>query len=782
MLMRLLQLPVTALEQAIKDEVEKNPLLEVENCQSEATKSLDKISADISNDEIDDDDYRYREQQEFDKNQKKQEHIFTATLSFSEYLLQQLNMLNLSERSFAIAKELIGCVDDAGYLRRDLALIANDLAFRQGIDASIAELEEVLSVVQSLEPVGVGARSVQECLSLQLHHIENQDESVLTAIDIIDRHFELFSNHLYAQLCDKLKITTEQFESAVAVIRSLNPKPGEDDDVEQQKLLYMIPDWTVSQQGGELFFSVNDRHSLDLHLNDYYQELHKTLASQSSLNAEQKATLDFLSSKTDDANILIDTLQQRHATMSRIFVEILKIQKKFFLTGDINDMKPLKQKDIAEATGFDVSTISRVVNSKYVQTDFGTFPLKDCFSTAFANEEGEMMATESVKQELLKIVEGEDKSNPLTDEELCALMKEKGIPLARRTVAKYREALGIPVRRLRKGLKVIILILLSVCAVGLSLPVCAQAPMSYYDSIIYKQQHSSKSVKQKAPNAEHKKTDVVDSSLLKGDDMIDQRYIEGTAMPSHMWYGNYFPERRVRPFSVSFDSLPDDINIRLVKNDNDFCFPVKNIITSPYGWRWNRPHRGVDIRLNTGDPVHCVFSGVVRIACPMGAYGNLVVVRHFNGLETVYGHLSKIKVRPHQPVKAGDVLGLGGSTGHSTGPHLHFEVRFQYECFDPEWILDFQTYKLRTHRLHLDKTYFGITKPRHGQSLSYKADKSFIKEEPEKAQRPQVAHYTIKKGDKLSDIAEKYHTTVDKIKELNPEVTKFKKGVRIRVK
>lgn len=297
---------------------------------------------------------------------------------------------------------------------------------------------------------------------------------------------------------------------------------------------------------------------------------------------------------------------------------------------------------------------------------------------------------------------------------------------------------------------------------------------TYYDSLVNSQLHTSKA----QPLA-------VDSALLKGDELIDLYYDESKPLPSSMWYGNNFSGSRVRQKCLPMDSLPDEINIVLVRKDNEFCFPVKNVRTSPYGWRWNRPHRGVDIALNTGDPVRCCFPGVVRIARPMGGYGNLVVVRHYNGLETVYGHLSKIKVKSKQVVKAGEVLGLGGSTGHSTGPHLHFEVRFQYETFDPEWILDFSNYTLRTHRLHLDKTYFGITAPRgRNPELAYKADKSFVKETPLKVRKQRKEVYcTTQRGDTYELLALRYSTTIDDIKQLNPDAPlKLKSGVKLRVR
>ena len=250
-----------------------------------------------------------------------------------------------------------------------------------------------------------------------------------------------------------------------------------------------------------------------------------------------------------------------------------------------------------------------------------------------------------------------------------------------------------------------------------------------------------------------------------------------------LFYYNDMAGDRVRLRTLPIDSLPDEVNIRLVGDTSEFCFPMKNVITSPYGWRsrWNRPHRGVDILLRTGEPVRCCFPGTVRIARPMGGYGNLVVVRHPNGLETVYAHMSKILVRQSQQVQAGDTLGLGGSTGHSTGPHLHFEVRFQYEPFDPEWILDFRNYTLRTRRLHLDKTYFGITPPKGKDRQAFKADESIIKERPVR-QAPREVRYTVKKGDTWERVALTHSTTVERLKEINPGVRKLKPDIEIRIR
>lgn len=304
---------------------------------------------------------------------------------------------------------------------------------------------------------------------------------------------------------------------------------------------------------------------------------------------------------------------------------------------------------------------------------------------------------------------------------------------------------------------------------------------SYYDSLVNK--------------TYNKILDEMDSVEINETEIIDKIFLEKSMpdMPSLIWYGGTFSESRVSVGTYSvLDSFPDEVRLQLVKDSTGFCFPIKNVITSPYGWRerWNRPHRGVDIALRTGDKIYCCFDGIVRIARPMGAYGNLVVVRHYNGLETVYGHLSKIYVKPKQKVTAGTVLGLGGSTGRSTGPHLHFEVRFQYEAFDPEWILDFKTYTLRTKKLYLDRTYFGIRKPRNKNEVAvYKADESKVKEEevkkevvPSVQQYKRPNYHIAKKGDTWQKLSTKYKVSVKRLKRLNSATSDYiKPGTKIRL-
>ena len=350
---------------------------------------------------------------------------------------------------------------------------------------------------------------------------------------------------------------------------------------------------------------------------------------------------------------------------------------------------------------------------------------------------------DTIKQCLSDAIAAEDKHAPLSDDALAKIFNDRGLPIARRTVAKYREQMGIPVARLRRALLLLLIVL------GAN---SASAQMSYYDSIIAarlaKAEKMEKAKKAEVTPPKPPSKGVPSSSPLEGgrggaNNTIDPKSPSAAlAYMVPMWY-DAFPSNRVNPHGrTKVDMLPDEINIVLIRDSADFCFPVKDSKTSPYGWRWHRGHHGVDIRLRTGEPIHAAFGGTVRVAARMGGYGNCVVLRHPNGLETLYGHLSKINVRHGQQVAAGEVIGLGGSTGNSTGPHLHFECRFLYQPFDPEWILDFNNYGLRTRRLHLDKSYFGIRKPRKGEDLEYKADSSKIRESKKnrKAQATTINH------------------------------------------
>ena len=749
-LMRLLQLPVTDLEQAIKEEIEKNPLLEAEP--PDNAEDIDRLATDNNRSDWDsdeeDDGYDYREMLENDPNVQRHEFVLSDTPSFSERLTSQLITRRLTDRQKLIATELIGTLDDAGYLSRDLDLVTNDMAFRQGIEATRDEVLEVLRIIQSLEPAGIGARSLQECLLLQLEREQKMEdkETRKLALAIIRDHFDDFASHRYERICEQLNISREQLDKATNTIRHLNPKPGSSESEAENTAAIVTPDIILQQHDGELSFYLNDGNLPRLSLNTYYTDL----LSEYEKTKGDRETIQFLRTKQADAQGFIDLLQQRHDTIVHVMRYILKHQRRFLLTGNTDLLQPLRQREVAEATGLDISTVSRMANSKYLQTDFGTIPLKDCFSKGLANEAGEEVSVDAIKQRLADAIEHEDKRAPLSDDALAKLLNNQGYPLARRTVAKYREQLGFPVARLRRML-ILVIILLS----SLHLPLSAQ---SYYDSLINARLENSRKVSGKITaetpravlpslsaeqKAESKQAVKAIRASAKAAD-VDTSALAKALVP--LWY-DAFPQHRVNPLGrTKLDNLPDEINLKLITDSADFCFPVRNCKTSNYGWRWNRGHHGVDIRLNTGDPVHCAFSGIVRVAARMGGYGNCIVVRHPNGLETLYGHLSKINVRPGQTVETGQVIGLGGSTGNSTGPHLHFECRFLYQPFDPEWILDFDHFTLRTRRLHLDKTYFGIHKPSKGKLLDYKADDSIIKEPKKKKKQASTSAttYSIK--------------------------------------
>jgi RNA polymerase sigma-54 factor len=769
-LMRLLQLPVTDLEQAIKEEVEKNPLLNAE--EPDMTENIDTIDTsgnDASDWDSDDEDfgYDYRERLESDPNAERHEFVLTDRPSQLSTLNAQLSTLNLTDRQRLIANELVGSLDDAGYLSRDLDLVVNDMAFRQGIDASREEVLEVLRIIQSLDPPGIGARSLQECLLLQLERrvVDGQatqqsvvddlvvDTPVDTAIAILRDHFDDFANRRYERICEALAIDQASLDEAASLIRHLNPKPGSSDSDSDLAATPFTPDIILHQHDGELSFYLNDSHLPRLSLDTYYTDLLAQLERQKTTQALKQSdnqTISFLRTKQADAQGFIDILQQRHDTITRVMRYIVKHQRQFLLTGNPDHLQPLRQREVADATGLDISTISRMANSKYLQTDFGTIPLKDCFSQGFLvqqqveggrQQEAVEVSVEAVKQRLADAIHAEDKQAPLSDDALAKLMADQGFPVARRTVAKYREQLGIPVARLRRAL----MLLLLLAGFG------SLQAQSYYDSLIAvriengrRAEVAAKQAAKQKPKDTSPKAKAESKAAVKA--IKENASVETPAMSDEeralvpLWY-DAFPQNRVNPLGrTQLDMMPDEINLMLVADSDEFCFPVRNVKTSNYGWRWERGHHGVDIRLNTGDPVRCAFSGVVRVATHMGGYGNCIVIRHPNGLETLYGHLSKINVRPHQQVTAGDVIGLGGSTGRSTGPHLHFECRFLYQTFDPEWIIDFDTYSLRTRQLHLDKTYFGIHKPRKGETLEYKADNSFIQETlPKKRKRTKVA-------------------------------------------
>lgn len=466
LLMQLLQLPVTSLEQRIKEEVEKNPMLEVEGIDKEETSEWNESAegAPDDNDADDDfhgidieeffgdDDYSYRERLERDRNEEPRSFDFSEGATFTETLIEQLAMRDLDERQKAIAAEIVGSIDSSGYLGRDLQMIANDMAFRSGIEVSDKEMEQMLHVIQTLDPAGVGARNLQECLSLQLHRSPSDEPAHQLATVIVDKHFKALSKKWYDVIIEVEGCDKEMLHEALSIIQRLNPKPGWGSGDESRGSHYIIPDFIVSREGGNLTFTLNERNNPQLHISGEYSEMMKQLAGRKSLAASERETLQFIKSKSESAQWLIETLQQRQQTLASTMTAILGMQRDYFLSGNPADLKPMRLKDIAAITGYDESTISRVANQKYVQSDFGTFLMKELFSKAVATEDGDVKALQHVKETLRAIIEGEDKRRPMTDEELTQKMQEKGFTLSRRTVSKYRESLGIPVGRLRRKL------------------------------------------------------------------------------------------------------------------------------------------------------------------------------------------------------------------------------------------------------------------------------------------------------------------------------------------
>lgn len=467
-LMKLLQVPTVELEQRIKEEMESNPALEEGMDEEEKEKQEDyddygdnqEVSEaqkefDI-NDYLDNDDtpaYKLAAKNHSPDDDEKNVPYASGT-TFHDRLLSQLGMQSLSEKEELIAKTLIGNLDDAGYLRRDLLSVADDLAFSQNIEVDEADIEELLKMIQDFDPAGVGARSLQECLLLQIRKKE-QRESVVLATKILEKQFEEFTKKHYKKITKRLDIDDEQLKEALDEILKLNPKPGNssgnahrENSVNQT----IVPDFIISIRDGELNLTLNGRNAPELRISNDYKEMLKTYAEAKSTDKKQKEAVMFVKQKIDSAKWFIDAIRQRQQTLLFTMNAIMEYQKEFFLEGDETLLKPMILKDIAEIVDLDISTISRVANSKYVQTPYGTYLLKYFFSESLSTDSGEEVSTREVKQILQDSVESEDKRKPLTDEKLAKLLKDKGYNIARRTVAKYREQLNIPVARLRKEL------------------------------------------------------------------------------------------------------------------------------------------------------------------------------------------------------------------------------------------------------------------------------------------------------------------------------------------
>lgn len=468
LLMKLLQIPSIALEQRIKQEIEENPALE-DAADPEMSTDAEEIPTDVEPDPVDE---LERERDDFDitdylddddipayrtnannnsADDERREVPFASGISFHETLLSQLGLRSLDERQSSIATYIIGNLDDSGYLNRQLNAMVDDLAFTQNITTSPEELHELLKVVQEFDPPGVGARDLRECLLIQLKR-QDSTPAVTFAILLIERYFDELTKKHYDKIVKKAKVTEDELRDAVNEILKLNPKPGNSMGETSRPNHYIMPDFFVYTKDGELELQINSRNAPELRLSRTYVDMLETYAESKSKTNNQKDAVMFIKQKIDSAKWFIDAIKQRQNTLFVTMTAIMEYQREFFLTGDETKLRPMILKDVAEVVGLDISTISRVANSKYVQTPFGTFLLKTFFSESMQTDSGEEVSTREIKKILSNCIEAEEKSKPLTDEQLTDILKEKGYNIARRTVAKYREQLNIPVARLRKEL------------------------------------------------------------------------------------------------------------------------------------------------------------------------------------------------------------------------------------------------------------------------------------------------------------------------------------------
>ncbi len=452
-MIKLLELPALQLEQRIKQEIEENPILD-EDVETEKEADAEAAEAPSIDDYIRDEDipnYKYYVNN-YSKDDEKRPVYLSEGLSFGEYLQEQLGYKHLTQRQEAIGQYLIGSLDEDGYLRRPLEFLMDDIAFSTGLEASEEELEEVLKIIQELEPQGVGARDLRECLLLQLPDKKELTPSEALAKEILTDHYENFTKKHYERLMSKLGVTTDELRDAVDVITRLAPRPGTLYAESQSGALpHIIPDFLLEYQNGEFNLTLNNSNLPQIKINNHYIDMIKEMSAKGDRQSESdRETVQFVKHKIDSAKWFISAIKQRQNTLNLTMNAILDYQKAFFVDGDQTKLRPMILKDIADVTGLDVSTISRVVNSKYIQTHFGTLSLKTLFSEAMLTDSGEEVSSFEIKKILSDCIEKEDKHKPLTDETLMEILNSKGYQIARRTIAKYREMLGIPVARLRK--------------------------------------------------------------------------------------------------------------------------------------------------------------------------------------------------------------------------------------------------------------------------------------------------------------------------------------------
>ena len=463
-LMKLIQLPTQAFEQRLKQELEENPALESgkeepNNFEDEFEEAYDgegegdtintediNIDDYLSDDEIPD--YRTRANN-YSSDEEEKTVPYAAGISFNQYLINQLNTFYLSDEEWAIAEFLVGSVDESGYIRRPVSDIMDDLAFTQNIYTDQQTIEKVLKIVQELDPPGVAARSLDECLLIQLRRKE-PNPAIELAILILEKSFDHFTKKHYKKLIQKHNISEEDLKEAIAEIEKLNPKPGGSYSGNNRIIEHIVPDFSIRIVEGELELSLNSRNAPELHVSKEYSNMLAGYKSSKERTKSQKDAVLFIKQKLDAAKWFIDAIRQRQQTLYVTMSAIMEYQKEYFLTGDERKLRPMILKDIADAIEMDVSTVSRVANSKYVDTPYGTKLIKEYFSEAMKNVQGEDVSTKEIKKILETVIGEESKRKPLTDDKLATILKDKGYPIARRTVAKYREQMGIPVARLRK--------------------------------------------------------------------------------------------------------------------------------------------------------------------------------------------------------------------------------------------------------------------------------------------------------------------------------------------
>ncbi|WP_316825320.1 RNA polymerase factor sigma-54 [Pedobacter miscanthi] len=468
---KLLQVPTVALDTRVKEELEENPALEDPSLMTQdepkseyddlndGPEDYEKSSEDTSMDEFNVDDYLQDDSandystnyNNGDDDEEKKETPIAIESTFFESLQEQLDLIPLSDQDFIIGKQIIGSLDDDGYLRRPLGSMIDDLAFSQNVIVEEEDVLEMLKLIQSFDPPGIGARDLKECLLIQLKRKDPGNPIIIKAMNVVENYLDEFTRKHYDKLEKSLGLDSEELKEVVNEILRLNPKPGDANQV-TTKQMQIIPDFHISNNDGILILTLNSKNAPELKVSRSYQEMFEHYDKASSKDKKLKEAVQFVKQKLDSARWFIDAIKQRQQTLLKTMNAIMHYQYEYFLTADERKMRPMILKDIADKIDMDISTVSRVANSKYVQTEFGTFLLKSFFSEAIQTENGEEVSNKEVKKILEDCIGNEDKRKPLADEKLTEILKERGYNIARRTVAKYREQMNIPVARLRKEL------------------------------------------------------------------------------------------------------------------------------------------------------------------------------------------------------------------------------------------------------------------------------------------------------------------------------------------